>query len=346
MNSFRKTEKDLRLPLSAVWLMTSISEYKGRQELYSRQSPQLLKSLVEMALIESAESSNRIEGVTVEKSRLKPLIIGRSKPKDRSEDEVAGYRNALDLIHKKHGSLDISPRTIRQLHRLSHAGSGDAGQWKQKNNEIIRKNLNGKIEIIFKPVSASSTPEAVKQLSLAYKHSIEQLRYPRLYAVACLILDFLCIHPFRDGNGRVSRLLTLLALYQNGYEVGKYISLERIVEQSKETYYEALRKSSRRWHEAKHEIEPWLCYFLGTINSAYREFEQRAGGIKSERGAKTETVIQAISEQAGEFSISEIEQLCPAVSRYMIRTVFRQLQKQKRIICLGRGQSAKWKRIG
>jgi Fic family protein len=346
MNSFRKTEKDLQLPLSAVWLMTSISEYKGRQELYARQSPQVLKSLVEMALIESAESSNRIEGVTVEKSRLKPLIIGRSKPNDRSEDEVAGYRNAIDLIHKKHGSLDISPQTIRQLHRLSHAGTGDAGQWKKKDNEIIRKNQNGAIEIIFRPVCASSTPEAVKQLSLAYKHSVEQSRYPGLHAVACLILDFLCIHPFGDGNGRVSRLLTLLALYQHGCDVGKYISLERIIEESKETYYEALRKSSTRWHQAKHDIEPWLCYFLGTINSAYREFEERAGGVKSARGAKTENVIQAINEQAGEFSISEIERLCPAVSRDMIRIVFRQLQKQKKIICLGRGQSARWKRIG
>jgi len=346
MNSFRKIEKDLQLPLSAVWLMNSISEYKGRQELYARQSPQLLKSLVEMALIESAESSNRIEGVTVEKSRLKPLIIGRSKPKDRSEDEVAGYRNALDLIHKKHSSLDISPQTIRQLHRLSHAGAGDAGQWKKKDNEIIRKNQSGEIEVIFKPVSASSTPEGVKQLSLVYRHSIEQLRYPGLFSVACLVLDFLCIHPFRDGNGRVSRLLTLLALYQHGYEVGKYISLERIIEQSKETYYDALRKSSMRWHKAEHEIEPWLCYFLGTINSAYREFKERAGGIKSARGAKTENIIQVINEQTGEFSISEIERLCPAVSRDMIRTVFRQLQKQKKIICLGRGQSARWKRIG
>jgi len=207
MNSFKKTEKDLKLPLSAVWLMNSISEYKGKQDMYARQSPQVLQSLVEMALIESAESSNRIEGVTVEKSRLKPLVLGRSKPKDRSEDEIAGYRNALDLIHQKHKSLEISPHTIRQLHRLSHAGAGDAGQWKTKDNEIIRKGRNGSIEIIFKPVSASSTPEAIKQLSLAYRHSIEQLRYPGLYAVACLILDFLCIHPFRDGNGRVSRQL-------------------------------------------------------------------------------------------------------------------------------------------
>lgn len=346
MNSFRRTDKDLKLPLSAVWLMNSISEYKGQQDMYVRQSPQVLKSLVEMALIESVESSNRIEGVTVEKSRLKPLVLGRSKPKDRSEDEIAGYRNALELIHKKHDSLDISPQTIRQLHRLSRAGSGDAGQWKKKDNEIIRKGRNGPIEVIFKPVAASSTPEAIKQLSLAYRHSIEQLRYPGLYAAACLILDFLCIHPFRDGNGRVSRLLTLLALYQHGYEVGKYISLERIVEQSKETYYEVLRKSSIKWHQAKHTLEPWLCYFLGTINSAYREFEQRAGGIQIARGAKTEHVLHTIEEQAGEFSISEIERLCPSVSRDMIRKVFRKLQKQKRIICLGRGQSARWKRIG
>jgi len=346
MNSFRKTDKDLKLPLGVVWLMNSISEYKGKQELYTRQSPQILKSLIEMALIESAESSNRIEGVTVEKSRLKPLIIGRSKPKDRSEDEVAGYRNALDLIHKKHGSLDITPQLIRQLHRLSHAGAGDAGQWKKKDNEIIRKKQDGTVEIIFKPVCASSTPEAVKQLCLTYKHSIEQLRYPGLYAVACLILDFLCIHPFRDGNGRVSRLLTLLAPYQHGYEVGKYISLERIIEQSKETYYEALRKSSMRWHQAKHDIEPWLCYFLGTINAAYREFEQQAGSIQSARGAKTQSVIQAVNEQAGEFSMSDIERLCPAVSRDMIRIIFRQLQKEKKIICLGKGKSARWKRIG
>ena len=346
MNSFKRTDANLQLSLSAVWLMNSISEYKGKQEMYARQSPQVLKSLVEMALIESAESSNRIEGVTIEKSRLKPLILGRSKPKDRSEDEVAGYRNALDLIHHKHDHLEISPQTIRQLHRLSHAGAGDAGQWKKKDNEIIRKGRNGSIEIIFKPVSASSTPEAIKQLSLAYRHSIEQLRYPGLYAVACLILDFLCIHPFRDGNGRVSRLLTLLALYQHGYDVGKYISLERIIEQSKETYYEVLRKSSALWHQAQHDMEPWLCYLLGTINAAYREFEQRAGGIHLARGAKTDNILQAINSQSGEFSISEIERLCPSVSRDMIRVVFRQLRKQKKIICLGRGQSARWKRIG
>lgn len=344
--SFKKVGKDLQLPAGAVWLMNSISEYKGKQELYARQSPQIIKALIEMALIESAESSNRIEGVTVEKKRLKPLIIGHSKPKDRSEEEVVGYRKALDLIHKKYNSLDVSPETIKELHRLSHAETGDAGEWKKRDNEIIKKNPDGTVEVIFKPVSAALTPETVKQLCLMYKHSIEQLKYPEPYAIACLILDFLCIHPFRDGNGRVSRLLTLLALYQHGYEVGRYISLERIIEQSKETYYEVLQKSSKQWHDAKHDIEPWLYYFLGTINSAYREFEERAGNIKSPRGAKTQIITQAINSQLGEFSLSDIERDCPGISRDMIRLIFRQLQKEKKIICLGKGQSAKWKRIG
>lgn len=183
-------------------------------------------------------------------------------------------------------------------------------------------------------------------MCLAYKHSIDQLKYPDLYAVACIILDFLCIHPFRDGNGRVSRLLTLLALYHHGYDVGKYISLERIIEQSKETYYEALHKSSKGWHETKHDITPWLNYFLSTINTAYREFEQRAGDVKPSRGAKTEIVMQAINSQVGEFSLSDIEKSCPGISRDMIKVVFRRLQKNKKITCLGKGQSAKWKRIG
>lgn len=343
---FKKTGKELQIPLGAVWLMNSISEYKGKQKLYASQSPQILKALTEMALIESAESSNRIEGVTVEKARLKPLIIGHSKPRDRSEEEIAGYRKALDLIHKKYNNLDISPQTIRELHRLSHAASGDAGEWKKKDNEIIRKNPNGTVEVIFKPVAAALTPETIKQLCLAYKYSIEQLKYPELYAIACLILDFLCIHPFRDGNGRVSRLLTLLALYHHGYEVGKYISLERITEQSKETYYEALQKSSKGWHQAKQDINPWLHYFLGTIISAYKEFEQRAGSVKSPRGAKTGLIIQAINNQSSKFSISDIEKFCPGISRDMIRIVFRRLQKEKKIVCLGKGQSAKWKRIG
>ncbi|MFH2070975.1 MAG: Fic family protein [Elusimicrobiota bacterium] len=343
MNSFKRG--NIKLPLGSVWLMNFISEYKGKQDLYNRQSPQVLKALMDLALIESTESSNRIEGVTVEKSRLKPLVLGHSKPRDRSEEEVAGYRKALELLHTKYKSLRITPGTIKELHRLSHSGAWDAGKWKEKDNDIIRKNQNGSIGIIFKPVTAKQTPKAMEQLFLAYENSINQLKYPPLYAIACLTLDFLCIHPFRDGNGRVSRLLTLLVLYQHGFTVGKYISIERIIEQSKETYYEVLNKSSKMRHESKHDVMPWFHYFLGTVLSAYKEFEERVGNVKIVRGAKTNIVESVVSRQHGEFSISDIERECTNVSRIMIKKVLDKMQKENKIKSLGKGRSAKWKRM-
>jgi len=342
MNSFKND--NVKLPLGVVWLMNAIAEYKGKQDLYSRQSPQILKSLVELALIESAESSNRIEGVIVEHDRLKPLILGRSKPRDRSEEEVAGYRKALDLIHAKHQSLRIDPKTILELHRLCRGEFWDAGKWKEKDNEIIRKHPNGRVEVVFKPASAADTPEMVQQLCLSYEHAITQQKCPDLYAVACLVLDFLSIHPFRDGNGRVSRLLTLLALYQHGYNAGRYISLERIVEQSKKTYYESLNKSSQGWHSSKHDEFPWLRYFLRTVLEAYQELEARAVKIKTSRGAKTEMVEQAIERQRGDFTLNDIENTCSSVSREMIKIVFRKLQKSKKIRCLGKGKNASWQK--
>ena len=343
MNSFKKEK--VHLPLSATWLMNSISDYKGKQELYTRQSPQILKTLVEMALIESAESSNRIEGVTVDRARLKPLIIGHARPRDRSEEEVAGYRKALDWIHRKHESLEISPEVILELHRLSRGEAGDAGEWKKRDNEIVRKNPDGSMDVIYKATRAAETSKAIEQTCRLYHHSIDQLKYPSIYAIACLVLDFLCIHPFRDGNGRVSRLLTILALYHHGYSVGKYISLERIVEQTKETYYESLNKSSQEWHKAKHDIMPWLNYFLGMLLSAYKEFENRASHLKPGRGSKTALVIDAIEKAVGDFSISDIQHACPNVSRVMVKKVLFQMQKDKRIKSLGKGQSAKWTRL-
>ena len=342
MHSFK--DETVKLPLGSVWLMNSISEHKGKQELYTKQSPQILKSLVEMALIESAESSNRIEGVAVERNRLKPLIIGRSKPHDRPEEEVAGYRRALDLIHKKHAGISITPETIKELHRLCRGEIWDAGKWKEKDNDIIRKYSDGRVDIIFKPVSSGKTPAMVEQLCLSYENSVNQLKYPEIYAVACLVLDFLCIHPFRDGNGRVSRLLTLLALYQHGYQVTKYISLERITEQSKETYYESLNKSSQKWHQSKHDIFPWFNYFLGTVLRAYKEFEERAGSIKPAKGVKTEIITAAIEKEVGEFAISDIERLCPGVSRPMIRVVLENLRSKGKIEVLGTGRSAHWRK--
>jgi len=347
MMSFRGSRlKEITLPTATVWLISDVAEAKGRQQLYTKQAPQLLKALREMALIQSVESSNRIEGVTVAPERLVPLVVGNAKPRDRSEEEIRGYRRALSLIHADPLKLEVTPDFLRQLHQTTHEGAADAGQWKQKENEIIEFRENAPPTIRFRPVSVTDTPAAIEELCVSYRASLNQQEVQPLVSVAALVFDFLCIHPFRDGNGRISRLLTLLGLYQHGYEVGRFISLERLVEESREDYYEALRKTSEGWHEGKHDLIPWLNYFLGVLRRAYREFEQRAGAVKSPRGAKTALVETAIDAFPGEFTLAELERACPGVSRDMVRRVLRQLQKKGRVACLGRGPAAQWRRKG
>ncbi|MBI2231542.1 MAG: Fic family protein, partial [Deltaproteobacteria bacterium] len=239
-----------QLPLGTVWLLEKLAESKGKQALYEKQSPQILKALREMALVESTESSNRIEGVTVERERLRPLVLGNARPRDRSEEEIVGYRRALSWIHTNHEKILVEPDSIKRLHGLAQGGTvGDAGEWKQTQNEIIEVFPDGHREVRFTPLEPALVPSAVEELCLAYRHGLDQLKITPFLAIACLVLDFLCIHPFRDGNGRVSRLLTLLVLYHHGHQVGRYISLERIIEQSKESYYEVLQRSSSGWHD-------------------------------------------------------------------------------------------------
>lgn len=321
-------------------------ESRGRQELYEKQSPEVLRTLRELAIVQSTESSNRIEGVTVEPGRLRPLVLGRARPRDRSEEEIVGYRNALNWVHTDPAAISVTPETIQRLHAIAQAGAGDAGQWKARDNEIIEVLPDGRRVVRFRPVGARETPAAVEQLCLGYRHVTGQDLLPPLLGGANFVFDFLCIHPFRDGNGRVSRLLSLLLLYHHGFGVGRYVSLERLIEDSKESYYDALQRSSEGWHEGRHDLIPWWSYFLGILRSAYREFEDRVGTIRAPRGAKTETVQRAILAFPGEFAISDVERACPGVSREMIRLVLRALQEEKRIVCLGRGRSAKWRRIG
>ena len=233
-----------------------------------------------------------------------------------------------------------------RLHQLCQEGSGDAGQFKKVDNEVIELRPGAAPVIRFKCVSAKATPAAVDELCLVYRHAIDQDHIPPLVAIGAFILDFLCIHPFRDGNGRVSRLLTLLALYQHGYEVGRYISLERLVEESKEDYYHVLKTSSQRWHDAKHDLLPWLNYFLAIARRAYGEFEQRAGQIKAPRGAKTALVLDAIQRQLGKFSVSELQRECPGVGLDMIRHLLDRLRKEKKVKCLGTGRNARWQNLG
>ena len=197
----------------------------------------------------------------------------------------------------------------------------------------------------FRPVAAAATPAAVDELCLVYRDAVNPRRAPSLVTVAALILDCLCIHPFRDGNGRVSRLLTLLALYQHGYEVGRYISLERLVEETRDEYYEALRRSSEGWHTGAHDPLPWLVYFLSVVRRAYREFESRAGEVRSPRGAKRALVQAAVESFAGSFALADLERACPAVSRDMVRRVLKELSGKKVVECAGRGPGARWRRL-
>ena len=346
MMSFRGTRlQDTKLPLTTVWLLETLAESKGRQQLFEKQSPQTLKTLREMALIESAESSNRIEGVTVEKGRLRPLVIGNTRPRDRSEEEIVGYRLALNWIHTDYRKIPITPETCLRLHALAQGGtSGDAGQWKTVSNDIIEILPDGRRIVRFKPLAPDLVPSAMEELCLAYNHVIGQLRVTPLMASACFILDFLCIHPFRDGNGRISRLLTLLLCYLHGHEVGRYISFERIIEQTKEDYYNALKASSSNWHEGTHDVMPWFTYLLSVWRMAYREFEDRVDRPRPQRGSKTEIVEYALENIISPFGISDVERLCPNVSRDTIRLVMNRWRDQGRLEMLGKGRDAKWRR--
>jgi len=347
MMTFRNHRlRDLAVPMGTNWLLNDLAEAKGKQEIYAHQSPQVLKALREMALVQSVESSNRIEGVTVASNRLRPLILGNARPKDRPEQEIMGYRRALNLIHSKADALPITSDLLRRLHQLCQEGSGDAGQFKKIDNEVIELRPGAAPLVRFKCVTAKATPAAVEELCLVYRHAIDQDYIPPLVAIGAFVLDFLCIHPFRDGNGRVSRLLTLLALYQHGYEVGRYISLERLIEEAKEDYYHVLQQSTQRWHEGKHDLLPWLNHFLSIIRRAYREFERRAGEVKAPRGAKAGLVLAAIREQSGEFRLADIEQACPGVGREWIRSLLTDLKAAGEATCQGKGPAARWRYLG
>jgi Fic family protein len=261
-----------------VWLLEKLADSKQKQALSENKSPGMLTRLHKVALLEAVESSSRIDGVTVEPERLRLLVLGNARPRDRSEEEIVGYKNASSWIHENHQKAAIGPETLRHLHALAQEGTvGDAGQWKESQNEILELDPEGRLKVRFQPIEPALVPSAVEELCLAYKRSIDQANITPLVLVASLVFDFLCIHPFREANGRVSRLLTLLALYQHGYNVGRYVGLERIIEQSKESYYEALQKSSAGWHGGSHDVMPWIHYFLSMVHTAYREFEESGG---------------------------------------------------------------------
>ena len=346
MKTFEQFEKAMEsIPAATSWYLADLGEARGKQELFTKQAPQKLKVLREHALIESAVSSNRIEGVVVDRKRIATVVFGKTHLKDRSEEEVRCYRTALDWIHREGEKISISERTILKLHQMSRGEIWNAGKYKEKNVDIIEKLPGRRERVRFKTAEVSKTPAFMEKLIESWQDSLKEKNVHPLIALAAFNLDFLCVHPFRDGNGRVSRLLLLLQCYSLGYEVGRYISLERLIEQNKERYYETLEQSSRNWHEGKHDPWPYINYTLFILKTAYREFESRVGQMKSPRGAKTEFVEAAIAFFDKEFAISDLEKACPGVSRDMIRIVMNRLRKQGRLKILGRGRDAKWAKL-
>jgi Fic family protein len=334
------------LPTRTVWYLTDLAEARGKQELFTRQSPQKLKVLREHALIESAISSNRIEGVEVDQSRVGTLIFGKPALRDRDEAEVRGYRDALKLIHESSARLSITEATIRRLHKLCRGEIWDAGRYKEKDVDIIQTYADGRSRVRFKTVPAKQTPQAMAEMVELWQRGMTEKWVHPLALAAALSLDFLCIHPFRDGNGRVSRLLLLLACYHCGLEVGRYISLERLIEQNKERYYEVLEQSSQRWHEGKHDPWPAVNFLLFILTQACKEFEQRVGQLKSPRGEKTEAVLAAVDRQVGTFRVADLQAECPGVGLDLIRRLLARLQKEHKVKALGTGRGAKWERLG
>lgn len=338
------SNKPESIPASASWYLADLGEARGKQELFTRQAPQRLKALREHALIESAVSSNRIEGVTVEQARVRTIVLGKSHLRDRNEEEVRGYRNALKLIHEQGMKLYVSEETILNLHKLTRGEIWDAGKYKAKDGDIIEKYPDGRERVRFKTVPADRTPAFMTELIDLWDSGLDERWIHPLILLAAFNLDFLCIHPFRDGNGRVSRLLLLLQLYHLGYEVGRYISIERIIEQSKDRYYETLEQSSQGWHDGKHDLWPYINYVLYTLKTAYREFEERVGQLRSPRGAKTEMITAAIAKALGPFRVADIQRECPGVSLDMIRQVLKTMKASEQVECLGRGQNAQWQK--
>lgn len=334
----------LRFTHSQLATLRALGEFQGKQQLYRVQLPEVLKGLQKAATIESTESSNRLEGVIISTQRLHALMLKDATPRSRSEQEIAGYRDALNLIHESGKEMPFSEGTIRQLHGLMYRYMPQpGGQWKATNNDIIERQPDGRSRVRFAPVSAHLTPMAMADLIAHYRSALDQHLADPLVLVPLAILDFLCIHPFPDGNGRMARLLTLQLLYHFDYAVGRFISLERLFEESKETYYETLEASSQGWHDGQHDSMPWLNYFWGVLLRAYREFETRVGTLEHGHGAKGDRVRAEVLRRQHPFAISDIEEACPGVSRDMVRHVLRTMKDEGLIAPEGKGRAARWR---
>lgn len=348
MQTFRDLNKHLGLvPSQSAASLAEASAGRGREEAFRRQNPQVLEGLMEVALIQSSASSNAIEQITAAPGRVTELVQDKTAPKDRSEEEITGYRKALETIHSSAENIPLSTSVVLQFHRDIYAFSPvPGGRFKSTQNEVARFDRAGnKVRVIFQGTSPFETPMAMDELHERYATAIKEGMHAPLLLAGAYVFDFLMIHPFNDGNGRMSRLLTLLLLYKCGHEVGRFISLEKLVEESKETYYESLEKSTTGWEKGDHDIWPWLNYFLGILIAAYEEFEARAGDLMSGRGSKTLRIKQYIrSSTTDVFTFDDVQQALPDISSDHIRGVLRKLRDEGAVESPGRGRK-QWRRL-
>lgn len=323
-----------------VTMLSQIHEFKGEQKLFIEAQSDTLTQLVEIAKIQSTEASNKIEGIFTSDERLKKLVTNKTTPRSRNEQEIAGYRDVLSTIHDSYEFIPVRPSIILQLHRDLYKFSGKSigGAYKNADNVIAEEDNEGNRFVRFQPISAWETPNSIEALCDAFDDAIARNEADPLLIIPMFILDFLCIHPFNDGNGRMSRLLTLLLLYRAGYIVGKYISIEKVIETTKDTYYEALQSSSQRWHEEENDYAHFVRYMLGVILSAYRDFSSRVRVLTTSGMSKPDRIREIIKDTLGKITKTEIMQKCPDISQVTVQRTLNDLIKNGDIIKIGGGR--------
>ena len=335
-----KTEYQKLLSPEIVSYLAQIHEQKGQQNLFIEAQKDALSELLEIAKIQSTEASNRIEGIITTDDRLKKIVMNKTTPKDRSEREIAGYRDVLNTIHENYDFIPVRPGMILQLHRDLYKFSNSAigGSFKNSDNIIAEELPDGTKRVRFQPVPAWETAEAIDSLCSAFQVALTDPELDPLLLIPMFILDFLCVHPFNDGNGRMSRLLTLLLLYRSGYFVGKYISLERLIADSKETYYEVLQDSSIGWHEGTNDYLPFVRYMLGIVIAAYREFTSRIDVLITRGLSKPERVREIIRSTTGKITKTQIMAQCPDISQKTVERALKDLMDSGEILKIGGGR--------
>ena len=330
-----------------VQMVGSIHEHKGKQELFLEANIDELKTLLEVALIQSTGASNRIEGIFTSDKRLEELVSQKAEPRNRSEQEIAGYREVLATIHESYEYITPRPTIILQLHRdlYSYSQGNIDGTYKNSDNVIAETDAEEHQKARFIPVPAFQTAEAIDELCAHFLEAWETNLIDKLILIPMFILDFLCIHPFNNGNGRMSRLLTLLLFYKAGYIVGKYVSMEMLIEKTKETYYEALQASSFGWHEGENSYKPFVKYYLGIMLKAYNEFENRVEHLKYHNLSKLDRIKAVIDNRVGKITKKEIMELCPDISKVTVERTLTDLVKSGYIAKVGAGPFTGYVRI-